>query len=69
MSSRNHEECPAFVIQPEELAQAGWIYVGASSDLDKAWDIVRDWHDKAHWPVRWQFCDHELCARIRRECP
>lgn len=62
-------------ISPEDLEQAGWVYVGAEATKDgfadpriihesEAVEIVHRWHDEEH-PMPWMWCDHRPCKDVR----
>lgn len=59
-----------FDIDPTELEEAGWVYVGTSEDGQEqpspttVLDAVVAWHERAH-DGPWRWCSHELCDELR----
>lgn len=55
-------------IEPSELEEAGWVYVGKKGKdaptSEQVIDIVQKWHDREH-PGPWRWCDHALCDELR----
>lgn len=54
-------------IDPSELEDAGWVYVGKGDDptTETLADLIHDWHDREH-PEPWRTCGHELCRAVTR---
>lgn len=49
-------------IDPDELQDAGWVYVGDEdrTDVDALVSTIRHWHDCEH-DAPWKWCSHEVC--------
>lgn len=57
-------------IEPEELEEAGWVYIGDGNQpldvLPTALALIRKWHNDTHpGPARW--CSEPLCKSVRDE--
>lgn len=67
-----HTEAEEYVtvdveIDPSELEDAGWVYVGKNEALpptEHVLDVVKRWHDFNH-EGPWQFCFDPLCSELR----
>jgi hypothetical protein len=60
-------------IDPQELEDAGWRYVGKEDDAagpstQTVLDVVRRWHDDTH-AGPWQWCNEEPCDTLRGRGP
>lgn len=53
-------------IEPEQLEEAGWVYVGTDElpTTEHVLNIVRRWHEDVHsGPFRW--CTERPCDELR----
>lgn len=56
-------------IEPSELEEAGWVYVGgegkdATPTSEHVIETVMRWHDEVH-DGPWRWCQHALCDQLR----